>query len=426
MNYVYLITEIVGLLIFLGIAVLLSKDRKNIKWISIGILCALNVFLAWFFLMVPVGQAGVDAAAQGFSTLVDAAMEGVIFAFGDSLTSTSALVQDGVSSMVFFASALLPVIVIVPLFDILTYIGVLPFIIKWVGRGVSFVTKTSRFEAFFSIEMMFLGNAEAIATSRFQIWQMRKEGVLSIAMMSMSCVTAAIIGSYTQMLPGEYILTAIPLNVVNALIVSNILNPVVLTEEDDKVTEVNMAKEHREPFFTFLGNSILNSGTLVLIIVANVVAFVGLAAVINLLLGFANPLIHNFIDWDLSLQNLLGLVMYIPACLLGLPFGDPETMELAQDMGTKLVLNEFVVMGQLQPIIGNFSEHFRCVTCIFLTSFANISTLGMIIGCLKGLMTKREGGDKIIDYLSKNVAYIFLSGILVSLLSAGLAGIFVW
>lgn len=387
---------------------------------------AFNIFFAWFFLTVPAGQAGIKAAVDGFAALVDSAMEGVTFAFSDALISTSSFVQANVKSAVFFASALMPILVIVPLFDILTYIGVLPFIIKWVGRGISFVTRTSRFEAFYAIEMMFLGNTEAIAASRFQIWQMRKEGVLSIAMMSMSCVTAAIIGAYTQMMPGEYILTAVPLNVVNALIISNLLNPVKLNKDDAKVTETNELKDNKEPFFTYLGNSILNSGVLVLIIVANVVAFVGLAAVVNMILGIANPLIHNFIDWDLSLQNILGLVMYIPAVLLGFPFGDPETMLLAQSMGTKLVMNEFVVMGNLTSIISDFSTHFQCVVTIFLTSFANISTTGMVIGCLKGLFNDREGGKEIVDHLSKNVGYMFLAGILVSLMSAGLAGCFVW
>lgn len=66
-------------------------------------------------------------------------------------------------------SALLPILLIVPLFDILSYIGLMPWIIKWVGRGLSAVTRQPRFESFFAVEMMFLGNTEALAISKAQL-----------------------------------------------------------------------------------------------------------------------------------------------------------------------------------------------------------------------------------------------------------------
>lgn len=416
-----LIINIVGIFLFIGVAFLFSKDKKNINWLSIGILLVINVFLAWFFLSNSIGQAAVRAATDGFAQLITAANKGTEFAFGDSFISTSEFVKNGVSSMVFFASALLPVIVIVPLFDILTYCGILPFLIKWIGKALAFVTRCPKFETFFAIEMMFLGNTEAIAASRFQIIKLSSSRCLTIAMMSMSCVTASLIGAYTTMMPGQYILTAIPLNVINALMITSILNPVKLNKDEDTIASLYEDGQEREPFFSYLGNSIINSGRLVLIIVANVIAFVGLAQIINLLLGCFNPLIHNFINWDLSLENLLGLVMYIPSWLLGLPFGGTETMQLAQSMGTKLVMNEFVVMKQLQPIIGDFTNHFQCVTTVFLTSFANFSTVGMIIGCFKGIV-----GDEENNHISKNILRMFVSGILVSLMSAGIAGVWVW
>ena len=94
---------------------------------------------------------------------------------------------------------------------------------------------------------------------------------------------------------------------------------------------------------------------------------------------------------------------------------------MAQYMGTKLVTNEFVVMGEISPILDTFSPHFRAVISTFLISFANFSTLGMIIGAFKGLADKDS-----VNLISKNASYLILSGILVSLMSAGLVGLFVW
>lgn len=398
----YFIINILGIVVFLAIGVLFSKKRKEIHWRSVGILLALNVFLAWFLTSFSVGREIIVAAAAGFNWLISVAYEGIAFAFPDWVH---------VPQMNFFTSALLPILLVVPMFDILTYIGILPFIIKWIGRGLAFLTREPKFESFFAIEMMFLGNTEALAVSSLQLKRMKADRCLTLAMMSMSCITAAMVGIYTKMMPGEFIITAIPLNVINALIVTNILHPVKISEEEDTVATVTDGGKQREPFFSFLGNSILGAGRLILIICANVIAFVALAKLIDMLMVLIHP--------SLTLENILGCIMFPFAWLMGLD--TTEAFKLAQYMGTKLVTNEFVVMLNVQDILGEFSRHMQGVLTVFVTSFANFSTLGMIIGCFKGLVDEDKN-----ELISRNVGYMLLSGILVSLLSAGIAGLFIW
>ncbi|SFV39556.1 NupC/NupG family nucleoside CNT transporter [Ligilactobacillus acidipiscis] len=410
----YLAINIIGLAIFLLLGWLLSKDKSQINWKEVIIMVIFNLVLAWFLTSFSIGRTIVDVAAAGFNELVDVAYTGIAFALPSMVH---------VKQMDWFVQVLLPILMIVPLFDILTYIGVLPWIIKWLGRGLSKLTGQPRFESFFAIEMMFLGNTEALAVSSLQLKQMNAKRNLTIAMMSMSCVTASIVGSYTQMMPAEFILTAIPINVINALIVTSMLNPVVVPKEDDQIAtmggsaaaEVGEADESgkKEPFFSFLGDSILGAGRLVLIIAANVIAFVALAALIDKVLGWITP-------W-LSLEHILGIVMFPFAWLMGLPVND--AFQFAQYMGEKLVTNEFVVMGKVTKTIATaaFSDHYRAVLTVFVTSFANFSTIGMIIGAFKGLVDKEKN-----DVIAANVGYMLISGILVSLLSAAMVGIFVW
>ncbi len=116
--------------------------------------------------------------------------------------------------------------------------------------------------------------------------------------------------------------------------------------------------------------------------------------------------------------------MFPFAWLLG--FNPNQAFEIAQYMGTKLITNEFVVMGEVSKSDvahqGLFvSEHARAVLTTFLTSFANFGTLGMIIGAFKGLVSKEK-----VDYVSKHVPLMMVSGILVSLLTAAMAGLFAW
>lgn len=447
-----LAVNVLGVLVFLAAGWLLSHDRKKIHWQSVGILTVLNLVIAWILTSFSWGRAVVQGAAAGFNELVSVAWKGINFALSNWVGA------EGVdpTPVNFIVSALLPILLVVPVFDILTYIGFLPWVITWIGRGLSFITRQPKFETFYSIEMMFLGNTEALAVSKMQVQKMSPARNVVIAMMSMSCVTASILAAYIQMVPAEFVLTAVPINCLNALIVTSLLYPVdVPPEEDVIVTYENDAdsadgageseadggsavetrdgagsgglgalaaklmtrspgrtgRPAKEPFFSFLGDSILGAGKLVLIITANVITFVALAALIDKILGAI---------WaPLSLESILGVVMYVPALLLGL---DTSTSwEVSQLMGLKLVTNEFVAMGQIADAVTGYTRHHQAVLTVFLTSFANFGTLGMIIGCFKGLVDKERN-----DLVAKNVGRMLLSGILVSLLSAGIVGIFVW
>lgn len=460
----YLALNVLGIVVFVGIGWLFSHDKKHIQWLSVGIMMVFNIFIAWFLTSFSVGRSIVQGAATGFNELVKVAYKGINFAFANWVG------PEGIhpAPVNFIASALLPILLVVPMFDILTYIGVLPWIIKWIGRGLSFITRQPKFESFFAVEMMFLGNTEALAVSQLQLKRMKPARNLTLAMMSMSCVTASILASYIQLVPAQYVLTAVPLNCINALIVVNLLYPVHVDEAEDTIatladaqavesvqtvaTEVQPAateetqtavaekssasdeekktdaqnkpvenkpsaqnkpveKPQREPFFSFLGDSILGAGRLILIIAANVIAFVALAALIDKLLSLINP--------QLTLAHILGVFLYIPSLLLGL---DPSTAwDMAGFMGMKLVTNEFVVMTQITSTVATFAEHYKAVLIVFITSFANFSTVGMVTGCFKGLVDKEKN-----DLIARNVGRLILSGILVSLLSAGMVGLFVW
>lgn len=182
----YVLINLVGFFVFLGICYILSKNRRQIPWSIVGRLLALNVFLAIFLSMVPMGRDLVRMAADGVNQFVSIAFVGVGFALPNWVN---------VPQMNFITAALLPLLMIVPVFDILTYTGILPFVIKWVGKGLSLIAKTPKFESFYAIEMTFLGNNDAIAVSKLQIQNMKMERNLTIAMMSISCIAAGMVGA---------------------------------------------------------------------------------------------------------------------------------------------------------------------------------------------------------------------------------------
>lgn len=409
----FLLVNIIGLLAFLGIAVLFSRDRKNIQWKSILILVVLNLFLAWFFVYFQIGRTIVEGLASAIAWVIQSAHTGTGFAFS-SFTSGK--------QMDMAISALFPILLVVPLFDVLMYFNILPKIIGGIGWVLAKITRQPKFESFFGIEMMFLGNTEALAVSNEQLKRMNEMRVLTVAMMSMSSISGAIVGAYVQMIPGDLVLTAIPLNIINAIIVSSILNPVSVEEQEDIIYSIkNNETVKRQTFFSFLGDSVLNAGKLVLIIIAFVISFVALADLIDRFINLITGLVGGWIGvkGSFGLNQILGLFMYPFALLLGLPWG--EAWIVAQQMAKKIVTNEFVVMGEISKVVDSYSPHRRAVISTFLVSFANFSTIGMIVGTLKGIVDQKTS-----DFVSKYVPMMLLAGILVSLLTAAFVGLFAW
>lgn len=409
----FLLVNIIGLLAFLGIAVLFSRDRKNIQWKSILILVVLNLFLAWFFVYFQIGRTIVEGLASAIAWVIQSAHTGTGFAFS-SFTSGK--------QMDMAISALFPILLVVPLFDVLMYFNILPKIIGGIGWVLAKITRQPKFESFFGIEMMFLGNTEALAVSNEQLKRMNEMRVLTVAMMSMSSISGAIVGAYVQMIPGDLVLTAIPLNIINAIIVSSILKPVSVEEQEDIIYSIkNNETVKRQPFFSFLGDSVLNAGKLVLIIIAFVISFVALADLIDRFINLITGLVGGWIGvkGSFGLNQILGLFMYPFALLLGLPWG--EAWIVAQQMAKKIVTNEFVVMGEISKVVDSYSPHRRAVISTFLVSFANFSTIGMIVGTLKGIVDQKTS-----DFVSKYVPMMLLAGILVSLLTAAFVGLFAW
>ena len=211
--------------------------------------------------------------------------------------------------------------------------------------------------------MMFLGNTEALAVSSEQLKRMNEMRVLTIAMMSMSSVSGAIVGAYVQMIPGELVLTAIP-NIINAIIVSCILNPVSVEEQEDVVYSIKDHQTERQPFFSFLGDSVLAAGKLVLIIIAFVISFVALADLIDRLIHLITHLIANGIGvkGSFGLDQILGVFMYPFALLLGLPFNEAGS---STTNGEENCNKRICCDGEISNQVNAMTPHHRAVISTF-------------------------------------------------------------
>lgn len=397
----YVALNVIGIIVVLVLAFLFSNDRKKIDVKAILIMLVLQLLITWLMLTTGVGERIISAVAAFFLWLIDCSMAGIRFVFGD-LAPT-----EGMPS--FFIAVLMPIIFIVAFFDILTYFGILPAIINSLGWVLSKVTRTPRFESFFATQVMFLGNNEVLAITREQLERMSDKRLLTACLLGMSCISVGVLGGYMQLINPTYVLIAIPLNAVGALLITSIINPYKVSAEEDIV--YTPSKTERGNFFNVITGSMLTGGKLALIIAAVLMGFIALIACINGILNLFHP--------DASLENAFAFVFSPFAFLMGVE--PSQVMTVARFMGEKLATNEFVAMGHLHPILPTLSRHTEAVISAFLVSFCNFSTVGIILGSVRTLFNEEKAA-----FVAKNTWKLLASGILVSFLTAMVVGLFVW
>lgn len=140
-------------------------------------------------------------------------------------------------------------------------------------------------------------------------------------------------------------------------------------------------------------------------------AFIALVALINGLLGWVGGL---FGFEGLTLEIILGYVFSPLAFAIGVPWS--EAVQAGNYIGQKLILNEFVAYSAFAPDIPNLSDKTVAIVSFALCGFANISSLGILLGGLGGLAPNRR--QDIARLGLKAVA----AGALASMLSAAIAG----
>ncbi|MFY0758210.1 nucleoside transporter C-terminal domain-containing protein [Metabacillus dongyingensis] len=396
----YFLLNILGVLVVIGIVYICSPNKRNVKWKAILTLIVVEFIITWFMLSTKIGTWVINQIAAFFTWLIACANEGISFVF------PSAMANEQVD---FFFSALMPIIFIITFFDILSYFGILTWIIDKVGWLISKVSGLPKLESFFSIQMMFLGNTEALAVLRLQLGAIKTQRLLTFGIMGMSSISGSIIGAYLSMVPATYVFVAIPLNCLNALLIANMLNPVAVSKEEDVVYVPT--KEERKDFFSTISNSMLVGIKMVIVITAMVIGYVALTASLNGILSF-------FVN-GLTIQKIFSVLFSPFAFLLGLTGSD--AMYVAQLMGIKLATNEFVALLDLKDKVGSLAPHTVAVAVTFLTSFANFSTVGMIYGTFNSILDEEKS-----HIIGRNVWKLLLSGMAVSLLSAMVVGLFIW
>ncbi|MEX0446481.1 NupC/NupG family nucleoside CNT transporter [Xenorhabdus sp. SGI246] len=385
---------VLALAVIGGLAIFASNNRKDIRIRYIIQLLAIELVLAWFFLNSNAGLGIVEGFDSLFIHLLSYAAKGTSFIFSGMIEANLAF---------FFLNVLCPIIFISALIGILQHIKILPIIIRAIGTVLSKVNGMGKLESFNAVSSLILGQSENFIAYKDVLNKMSERRMYTMAATAMSTVSMSIVGAYMTMLNAKYVVAALILNMFSTFIVLSLINPYSVESEGD----IHMSNLHEgQSFFEMLGEYILAGFKVALIVAAMLIGFIALIAGINAVFDMV---------FGISFQECLGYVFYPFAWIIGIP--SDEALKVGSIMATKLVSNEFVAMQSLQEIAGQLSERSKGILSVFLVSFANFSSIGIVAGAIKGLNEKQ--GNTVARFGLK----LLFGSTLVSFLSAAITGL---
>ena len=388
--------NILGLLVSVAVCFLLSWNKKSVPWKTIVKAIIAEFVIAFIIVKIPLGAKALKALSDGITALLNCGADGLDFVFGDLWSG---------DVYIFIIQSLGGIIFVSALVAVLYYLGVIGFIVKWIGKAVGKLMGTTEVESFVAVANMFLGHTDSPILVAKYLPDLTESEIFVILVSGMGSMSASILIGYTSLgIKMEHLLVASALVPIGSILVSKIICP--QTETPRLISGVKMDNKGNNGNVIDALSEGANTGMqMVIAIGASLVGFVGMVAVFDLFLGFIPGV-------DITLSKIFGYVFAPFGWLLG--FEGEEIMLAGKMLGDKLILNEFIAYGTLGELMnsGTMSDTSALIATISLAGFANLSSMGMCVGGIGVLCPEKR------PIISKLVFKAMLAGVFVSINSA--------
>ncbi|MGB0189280.1 MAG: NupC/NupG family nucleoside CNT transporter [Aequoribacter sp.] len=399
-------TSLLGILLLPLLAYALSTQRSAIRWQTVAVAFALQAGIGGFVLFVPWGKQLLSSMAGGVGELLGYSRVGIEFLFGSLVSS------DSIGFV--FALSVLPVVVFFSsLIAVLYHIGVMQWVVKFIGGGLQKALGTSHSESLSAAANVFVGQAEAPLVAKPYLPGMTQSELFAVMVGGLASIAGSVMAGYVALgIPLEYLLAASFMAAPGALMMAKLVVPEtdkpVQPGSDDDTTE-----ERYVNIFDAAASGAMSGMQMVLAIGAMLLAFIALIALANGILGWAGGLFNYP---DLTIQSILGYLFQPIAFALGI--GWDEAQLAGSLIGQKLVLNEFVAYVAFVDVADQMSDLSQAIVIFALCGFANFSSIAILLGGIGSVAPNRR------DDISRLGFRALLTATLANLMSAALAGFF--
>lgn len=416
-----------GMLSILAVCYLVSYDRRRIDWKLVGGGLALQLLLALSILYIPFVGSLFEWIGKAFVKLMDFTHAGIAFLLGPYADKTKgfSFLLHSLPIVIFFSAIV----------SLLYHWGIIQRIVgafSWVLRKFMNVSGA---EGLVAAGNIFMGMTESPVLIKNYLPAMNRSEIFLVMVSGMGTIAGSVMGAYVGMLGGadpaqqvlfaKHLLSASVMAAPGAIVIAKILCPQTETATDQMV-QMERIGNHGTPLDALAAGT--STGIKLMVnIAAMLLVFIALVALVNFVLKDLIGHYTGINEWisdfsggksdGLTFQFIIGTILAPFMWLIGIPGGDLTTV--GSLLGQKTILNEFVAYAQMQQWkdAGMFLyEKSMIMSTYILCGFANISSIGILLGGMGVLAPEKKG------LIARFGIPAMVGGALVSIMSATIIG----
>ena len=397
--------SVFGLAVFVGLSYAFSVDRRAVKWQPVLWGIALQLIFAILILKTAPGLAVFKFLGDMVTQFLNFSDAGAKFIFGDNFAEH------------FIAFKVLPTIIFFSSFITLLYhYGILQRVVQAVAWLMIKTMKTSGAETLSCAANIFIGQTEAPLLIKPYLAAMTLSELHAVMTGGFATIAGGVMAAYISFgVPAQHLIAASVMSAPAALAISKLLYPE--TEKSLTAGEVEVKVDQVYANAVDAATSGASDGLkLAANVTAMLIAFLGLLAFFNALLGWFGGLISLP---QLSLELILAYLMAPVAWLMGVPWAD--CAEVGVVLAKKTILTEFIAYLDLMELVKQqaISERSQIISTYALCGFSNIGSIGIQIGGIGAMAPQRQGD------LARLGVRAMIAGSLACFMTACIAGMLI-
>ena len=366
--------SVLGLIAFIGCGYLCSVNRSKIRWSTVLWGIGLQLILGFLILKTRVGLMVFQLLGKCARQFLDFTDSGSKFLFGDGFEEH------------FIAFKVLPTIIFFSAFiSLLYYYNILPKVVGALGWVMMRTMKTSGAESLSCAANIFVGQTEAPLIIKPYLQTLTHSELHAVMTGGFATIAGGVMAAYISLgIPAEHLIAASVMSAPAALAMAKIFYPETAKPETKGKISISTEQVHVNAIDAITTGT-LDGLKLALNVGAMLIAFLGLLALVNAVLGLLGQQVGLP---QLSLEWILSYLMFPFAWLMGIPLA--ECLSVGTLLGKKIILNEFIAYLDLKEMMPTLSQRTTIVATYALCGFSNLGAIGIQIGGLSAIAPNRQ------------------------------------
>ncbi|ORX64523.1 hypothetical protein K493DRAFT_364895 [Basidiobolus meristosporus CBS 931.73] len=396
--------SLLGLVIFIGVLFATSNNRKLIPWRTVVVGVLLQFLLGLFILKTSVGYDIFSWLSNMCSTLLHFSKSGLSFVTNDDIANIGIFVFTVLPAVIFFAAIV----------KVVYYLGGMQWIVRKFAWLMVRLMGTSGAESVVAAASPFVGMGESSLLILPFLETLTRSELHSAMTSGFATISGSVLVAFISMkVDAQTLITSCVMSVPCGLAISKMRYP----ETGEPVTKgkvrIPESEDKEANFLHAASNGAAQGIHLALLILATVISFISLLALVNSFLTW----VGNFFNIDnLTLEFIVGYLFYPFMWLVGIP--NRDLLTVARLMATKMFVNEFAAFAELANLTtsGALEQRTASLGIYCLCGFANFGSIGIQIGALGAMAPSRKKD------LAELAFSAMLCGTMSTLMSATIAG----